>query len=123
MTTVVMMHTDVPPSLNRLGSRGSHWAYTKAKKEWQDTITVLLLLAEVPRRLRFAQVDATLRFPVRRKRDAGNFAWLLEKACGDALVAGRWLKDDTPDHYAFGGVVFDDALGPRQTILRLDYRP
>lgn len=119
---VVMSHSDVPPSLNRLGSRGSHWGYTRAKRDWQDTITVMLLVAEIPRRLRFARIDATLRFPVKRRRDAGNFAWLLEKAAGDALVGGRWLKDDTPDQYVFGGVVFDEDLGPRQTILRLDYR-
>lgn len=118
-----LVHGDTPPSLNKIGSRGtSHWPYTRAKRQWQDIITVLLLKEQVPRRLSFVRVTATLRFPVVRQRDAGNHAWMLEKACGDALVTGRWLVGDTPEHFEFGGLEFDEELGPRQTILSLTFR-
>jgi hypothetical protein len=118
-----LVYDAVPPSLNRVGSRGnSHWAYTRAKRDWQDTVGALLMAGQVPRRLVYVRADATLRFPVVRTRDAGNFGWLLDKACGDALVAGGWLSDDNPDCYEFGTVTFDPALGPPRTTLRLTYR-
>jgi hypothetical protein len=112
-----------PPSLNRVGSRGkSHWAYTRAKRDWQNIVGGMLLVGGVPRSLSHVRVDATLRFPVKRTRDAGNFGWLLDKACGDALVAGGWLTDDNPDHYEFGTVTFDQSVGPARTTLRITYR-
>lgn len=117
-----MVHPAVPPSLNKIGSRGSsHWAYTTAKKNWQQLIGAMLMLNRVPRGLQFVHVDATLRFPVRRGRDAGNFAWMLDKACGDALTKGGWLPDDVPDHYEFGELTFDPELGPPRTTLRLRF--
>jgi hypothetical protein len=36
--------------------------------------------------------------------DQGNFRYFIEKALGDALVAGGWLADDDWDHYEFGGL-------------------
>jgi hypothetical protein len=42
---------------------------------------------------------------------------LLEKALGDALVACRFLPDDTAEHYVFGAVHFHK--GPKRTELRL----
>lgn len=115
-------HAAVPPSLNRVGSRGGHWAYTRSKREWQELIAKLLWEAGVPRRLEHVHIDATLRFPVVRTRDAGNFSWMLEKAGGDALKQGGWIVDDTPDHYEFGSVTFDPELGPPRTTFHFHYR-
>lgn len=120
--TATLVYDAVPPSLNRMGSRGSHWPVTKAKHEWQRTIEKLLMHARVPRDLRHVRVTATLRFPVVRGRDAGNFSWLLDKACGDALVNGGWLRADVPDNYQFDGVTFDPELGAPRTTLQLFYR-
>lgn len=117
-----MTYAGVPPSLNKMGTRGGHWPVTKAKKEWQQLIGGLLMFNRVPRGLEFVRVDATLRFPVVRGRDAGNFGWLLDKSCGDALVSGGWLSNDVPDCYEFGTVTFDPELGPPRTTLRLQYR-
>lgn len=114
-----LVYAAVPPSMNKMGTRGSHWPVTKAKKQWQETIEALLMVERVPRNLLRVHVDAVLRFPVVRGRDSGNFAWLLDKACGDALVRGGWLEGDTPEHYRFGTLEFDAALGPPRTTLRL----
>jgi hypothetical protein len=122
MSTATLVCHAVPPSLNKIGSRGkSHWAYTHAKREWQEAIGRLLMAERVPRGLGHVHADATLRFPVVRTRDAGNFAWLLDKATGDALKTGGWLTDDTPEYYEFGTVTFDRELGPPCTTLRLAY--
>jgi hypothetical protein len=119
---VTIVYDKVPPSLNKMGSRGGHWPVTNAKKEWQRTIEGLLMAQRVPRNLRHVTVRATLRFPVVRGRDNGNFAWLLDKACGDALVNGGWLPADTPGHYRFADVTFDKQLGAPRTTLQLSYR-
>jgi hypothetical protein len=122
-TVAELTYDACPPSLNRIGSRGqSHWAYTRAKRDWQDIVGGMLMVGAVPRGLTYMRFDATLRFPVRRTRDAGNFGWLLDKACGDAAVAGGWLRDDNPDYYEFGGVTFDSTPGAPRTTLRVAYR-
>jgi len=76
---------------------------------------------EVPRRLKRVDVNATLRFKQRRRRDEGNFRVILEKACGDALVEGGWLPDDTAGLYRFGRVQLMAPVQRPETILILDY--
>lgn len=66
-------------------------------------------------------MTASLRFPVKRRRDEGNFRALIEKALGDALQNGGWIPDDTPELYRFGELKFDDKTGPPQTSLLLEY--
>lgn len=111
-----------PRSFNQIGYR-SHWAIgQREKRNWEGWISLALMEQGVPRRrLKRAEVTATLRFKQRRRRDSGNFRVILEKAFGDALVTGGWLADDTSDLYSFGAV---DLLAPcerPETILVLDY--
>ena len=73
----------------------------------------------VPRGQSSVYASAELTFPTKRRRDEGNYRTPLEKALGDVLVSGRWLTDDTPDHYRFGGVVFSSTAGPHNTVLTL----
>jgi hypothetical protein len=120
-TTTVLVYADTPPSLNRMGTRGSHWTTTSAKTQWQQDIGMLLLAHRVPRNLHHVTASAVLRFPVRRGRDEDNHAWLLAKALGDALVNG-WLPDDTPEHFHFTGLTFDPEPGPRRTTITLRLR-
>jgi hypothetical protein len=115
-TTATLTHRATPPSLNQMGLRGSHWKVNAAKKQWQLTLGLLLLKAELPRKLDRVEASAVLRFPTRRRRDEGNFRWLLEKALGDSLVP-RWLPDDTPDRYRFFGIEFDPECGTPLTTL------
>ena len=119
MSAVGLAISDTPPSLNRAGTRGSHWLVSKAKRRWQADLELLLLGSGLPRGLQHVSASATLRFPTRRRRDAGNYSWLLEKALGDALVNGRWLADDTPEFFEFSGVSFSAESGPHQTIVSL----
>lgn len=111
---------DVPPSLNKVGSRGSHWAWTAAKKAWQTDMETLLMAERVPRGMASVRASASMRFSVRRDRDEGNFRALLEKSLGDALVNGGWLADDTPDQYQFARLHFEDKPGPKQTTIVLE---
>jgi hypothetical protein len=113
-------YDDCPPSLNRVHSR--HWsAFRKEKQRWQRIWAGVLLLEGLPRPLETVFANASMRFPVRRPRDEGNFRWMLEKALGDALVEGRWLVDDTQERFSTGAVIFESEPGPHRTTLRLTY--
>lgn len=112
-----------PKSLNEIGYR-SHWsAGRKAKLDWEQWLGTALMVARVPRKLSFVSASATLHFKQRRRRDAGNFAALLDKALGDVLQAAGYLEDDTPEFYRFGSL---DFVAPSPdaplTLVHLDYR-
>ena len=109
-------YDDVPPSLNERG----HWAaYQRHKKRW-DKIFTDLLVAEVLPELARVEATAKLWFPIARRRDEGNFRWLLEKSLGDALQV-RWLADDTPEFYSCGRIEFE--RGPKRTEVVLECWP
>lgn len=112
---------ETPPSLNRFGSvgGGTYYLYRRLKKEWQETLGVALMAAGVPRGLGKVSATATMRFSTRRKRDEGNFRWLLEKALGDTLVNGGWLADDDAAAFTFGAVTFDPEPGDPLTVIEL----
>lgn len=116
--TIVMPFT--PPSLNRAG-RNNPLAQHHLKTRLQHDLELYLLNAKLPRPLGAVRASAVLRFPARRRRDEGNYRWLLEKALGDALVNGRWLTDDTPASFRFGELSFDGERGDAQTTLRLEW--
>lgn len=110
----------IPPSLNTIGTRGSHWVVARHKKRWQGAYEALLLSSTLPRGLERVEATASLRFPVRRRRDEGNYRWLIEKALGDALVNGGWLQDDTSAEFRFGRVEFEEETGPARTTIRIE---
>lgn len=116
-----------PPSFNEVGTRGTRWAVTRAKKEWQGALEGLLMAHGPPRgapgssSLVRVNASARLRFPKRRGRDINNFVVILDKALGDALKNGRWIEDDRPEFYTFGGLSFDPDLGPNRTTIVLEY--
>jgi hypothetical protein len=124
MTTVTIALGYLPSSFNRTAH--AHWrAAHRAKQQLQRDLEIVLLAARVPRPVPGGRVEASalLLVPDRRRRDEGNYRTPLEKALGDALVNGRWLPDDTPAHYAFGGLVFEHARGIRATRLTLAWQP
>ena len=119
MTETTLSIPATPPSLNVVGYR-SHWTVGRREKlQWQEWIFIALLEKRVPKGLASVNVSAEMHFTQRRRRDEGNFRAILEKACGDALVAGGWLADDTPAHYRFGAVDFEAPRPIAKTILRL----
>lgn len=111
----------LPTSFN--ATAHAHWRTVhRVKQQLQRDLELVLLGAPgLPRPIPGGRVDvtATLIVPDRRRRDEGNFRTPLEKALGDALVAGGWLPDDTPDHYRFGAVAFEVVRGVRATRLHL----
>lgn len=118
---VVVAYPDTPPSFNVVGHSGSRWSWTRAKKQWQQTMETLLLAGAVPRGLSRVEASVELSFPDARRRDVVNYRTLLEKCLGDALVNGRWLEDDTPKFFHFAGVTF--VKGAKRTKIVLDCTP
>jgi hypothetical protein len=96
-------HMGQPPSVNPLGS-GDMRAYQDQKKRWQALLIDLLAASGLPRHLERVLVEGEATFPTRVRRDQGNHRFLIEKALGDALVEGRWLRDDSWDFYSFGNL-------------------
>lgn len=120
-----------PPSMNNNEIR-SHWTgYQKEKKSWQAEIALVLMAAQLPRGgFQRAIAGAFLRFGDRSVRDTGNFAGLLNKALGDALVISpdwprhkRYIPDDDGAHYHFAGVEFDPERGDPRTTIYLYLQP
>lgn len=119
-TEFTIHYDDVPPSLNRMGTRGNRFAVTREKKRWEGLIGMLLIAAKVPKGATYVRASATLRFPAARRRDPDNFAWLLTKALGDALQVCGVLPDDTQDEFEFTGLRVEDEKGPKRTTLHLE---
>lgn len=111
---------DVPPSLNRIGTRGSRFAYHRAKKKWEGYFTIALLSSGVPKGLAKVEATATCRFHTRHKRDEGNYRWMLEKALGDALQINGCLDDDSSEEFTFGKLRFEKEPGVPRTIVTLE---
>ena len=109
-----------PPSLNRVGGQGNWRRWYQAKKLWQNKLVAELILADLPVWFPAVTASAQLRYPTNRRRDSDNHSALLAKALGDALQAGEWLDDDTPQHYCFEPVCFRHERGaPEQTTVLL----
>lgn len=113
---------DTPPSLNAasLGSKGAHMKFHRLKKQWEGYLTAALLKAKVPKGLARIHATAILRFPSQRRRDEGNFRFLLEKALGDALQLNGQLSDDTPEQFTFGELRFEPDRGDKRTVVTLE---
>jgi len=119
LSEAVLAIPGTPPSFNQVGLR-THWAVGRRHKlKWQEFCTTALLEQRVPRNLDAVMVSARLEFPQRRRRDEGNFRVIIEKALGDALVAGGWIEDDTPDHYTFGAVELVAPAPAARTLVTI----
>lgn len=116
---LVFSYDDTPPSFNSVGSRGGQQVFHRKKKEWQSIFETLLMSTGFPRDWQEMTVVVRLTFPEKRRRDEGNFRALLEKALGDALVNGRWIPDDTPEHFFFERVHFEQQTGKPKTTVEL----
>lgn len=109
---------ETPPSFNAVGHTGNRWAWTKVKKQWQESIEIVLMQAQLPREnFTFIQAEAQLTFTTNRRRDEGNYRVLLEKCLGDALVNGRWLPDDIPEHFLFDRISFAKGMQAMTEIV------
>lgn len=109
MTEYILTWDDTPPSMNskRSGYSAHHHVAHRAKKQWEGILFVMLNQAGVPKGWQRIEAGARLTFPDRRRRDAGNYRMLLEKALGDVLVAQGYIPDDTDEHFAFPYLTFE----------------
>lgn len=117
-------HLGAPPSMNSGNHSMQPHAYQALKHAWQDAITVELEASGLPRGLEAVSVEALVGFPTRATRDGGNHRWMIEKACGDALVAAGFIEDDCffpVCRYEFGGI--QAVHTPRKSWLRLLIMP
>jgi hypothetical protein len=121
--TFTLEFAETPKSLNTTGARGGPggvpWGYIAEKRKWEGNFQIRLMTEKVPRKLTSVRASAALTFPSRRRRDEGNYRFMLEKALGDTLVSGGWLEDDTPDAFVFEGVRFAEP-GPALTVVTLE---
>lgn len=76
--------------------------------------------SKLPGNLTQVWASAVLTFPDKRKRDEGNFRFMLEKALGDILVTRGYLEDDDADRYSFQRLTFAEERGPKLTVLTLE---
>lgn len=123
MTVLTVEHGDIPPSANDSLYRTHHHKAQRIKKQWQGTFGFLVMSAGLPRGLTKVTATAELKFrDPRRRRDADNYYLPISKPLGDALVAGGWIPDDTPQHYAFERVRISDQKAPTKgLVLHLEY--
>lgn len=116
-----LVHIGTPQSLNALVRQGNPHVYRGWKANWHERLVELLDEALLPRPLEHVHATGLLCFPTRTERDQGNFRVLLEKALGDALVAGGWLPDDHWDYFEFGDLRRTYARGEAWTEVTLRY--
>lgn len=126
---IIVVHR-APPSMNSNQIRSSWRGFHAEKKDWQEELGMLLIIAKVPRRNQRAIAGAFMRFNTRQRRDPGNYSSLLNKALGDALVISnqtpeelRYIPDDDQPHYFFGGIEIEEELGPPRTTFYLYTQP
>jgi hypothetical protein len=117
MTFTLVFH-ETPKSLNRTAK--SQWPFIREKKKWEGNFQIRLMTEKVPRHLKGVVASAVLTFPSVRRRDEGNFRFMLEKALGDTLVGGGWLEDDTPENFRFERCLFEPERGDALTVVTLE---
>lgn len=122
-TRLILDVPRTPPSMNTDQSRA--WrSFYEHKRTWQSEIGILLMEQRCSRDYQRAVAGMFMRFPVRKKRrDAGNFTHITNKALGDALVEYGAIPDDDPAHYVFGGVEFEEETGPARTRIFIFFQP
>ncbi|HEX7088707.1 MAG TPA: hypothetical protein VF192_01145 [Longimicrobiales bacterium] len=103
-------HLGAPKSVNAFGSSANPHAYQGDKERWQNWIIEALEEAGLPKGLGSVYAQITICFGDRTKRDQGNFRAMVEKALGDALQLGGWLKEDDWDRFVVDGPYRADPL-------------
>ena len=112
-----LVHVGTPPSHNLHGSASNIWSYQGIKRAWEEKLTELLLATGLPKGLGSVFVEGQMIFPDRRKRDQGNYRYMIEKALGDTFVQGGWLEDDDWVRYEFGRLRYAYLKGVSGTVL------
>ena len=131
MQRKVIWYNDAPPSSNKnngVGGRGNPHAIAKTKEKWEQIWGTELMIAMLPRNLRFIHVTPLIEYRTANRRDEDNLYFPVSKPFGDICVKRGHIPDDTPEFYKCEAVVIQvgvTTLPPRVkavTTLTLDYR-
>lgn len=117
-----LLHHGCPPSMNiqmQASRASSRFAYQNVKDAWQERLYELLKASELQRGMGHVLAEGQMCFPDKRRRDQGNYRYMIEKALGDALVEGGWLADDSWHQYEFGRLRYAYMKGEAWTIITL----
>lgn len=109
-------HLGAPESFNVMAGREPN-VYRAIVDKWRPVLIDALEASGLPKGLDRVMVEAEVSFGDNVKRDRGNYAVMLDKALGDALVAGGWLDDDEWTRYGFGELVRREVAGRNWTRL------
>lgn len=110
----------LPDSFNKIGASGNWRAWQAKKKQWEARLVDMLCAQAVPQHTgMFARTTAILTVPDKRRRDAGNFGVVLEKALGDALQRAGVIEDDTPEYWSWTSVTFSHEPRVKATTIVL----
>lgn len=111
----------IPKSFNVVGASGNWRVWQTAKKTWEARIVQLIRESGMPvGQDVFAKTTAILTVPTRRRRDAGNFGVILEKALGDALQVAGVIPDDTPEYWSWTSVTFTHTPREKATTFVIE---
>jgi hypothetical protein len=95
-----------------------HWAKRKRLvDEWHRDVFFLCREAKIDK-AESIHVEATVRYPDRRKRDTLNLISPLDKLVFDGLVKAGVISDDDPEHLTWGVPRIEH--GPPAVILTLE---
>lgn len=118
MMTVVTTHLitirEVPKSVNAGGggARQHHFKAHQEKKRWEGLYLAELMVGRVAPSMCFCAVDIVVKWRRRNHRDVENYRHPVVKPLADALVKGRYLKDDTEEWFAVKDFRFEYPEGP-----------
>lgn len=111
-------HVGAPDSFNVMAGRDPN-VYRAIVDKWRPVLTAALEASGLPKGLDGVVVEAEVSFGDNVERDRGNHAVMLDKALGDALVAGGWLTKDSWSRYGFGELQRREAGKANRTRLMI----
>lgn len=111
-------HVGAPDSFNVMAGRDPN-VYRSIVDKWRPVLTAALEASKLPKGLAGVMVEAEVSFGDAVGRDRGNHAVMLDKALGDALVAGGWLASDSWARYGFGELQRREERGVNRTRLAI----
>jgi hypothetical protein len=111
--TYVITIPQVPKSVNAGGGgvRSAHWSIaSKEKRKWERWFQDEFMMGAVEKDMTHCKVDVTLRFKHNHHRDLENYRHPVIKPLADALVGGRWLRDDTEEWFEVEGFHMEQGV-------------
>ncbi len=111
-------HVGAPESFNVMAGRDPN-VYRSIVDKWRPVLIDALERSGLPKGLDGVMVEAEVSFGDNVDRDRGNYAVMLDKALGDAMVSAGFLASDAWARYGFGELQRRDEPGVSRTRLMI----